>query len=82
MQCKVMHQIFNSFYSILKKWSKLGQKTDFLAHFERFFVYYTLLRLMIYAPIFSQILMEKPNVLWRYIMVVSFISVAFVVVKL
>ena len=49
MQCKVMHHIFDSFYSILKKWSKLGQKTDFLAHF------YALLCLIIYAPIFCQI---------------------------
>ena len=33
MQFKVMHQIFDSFYSAPKKWSKLGQKKDFLAHF-------------------------------------------------
>ena len=33
IQCKVMHQIFDSFYSISKKWSKLGGKTDFLAEF-------------------------------------------------
>ena len=25
MQCKVMRQIFDSFYSIIQKWSKLGQ---------------------------------------------------------
>ena len=53
IQCKVMHDIFDSFYSILKKWSKLGQKTDFLAHFQRILVY-TLLCLIIYAPIFCQ----------------------------
>ena len=34
MQCKAMHQIFDRFYSILKKRSKLGQKTDFLAFFS------------------------------------------------
>ena len=33
MQSKVMHDIFDSFYSVLKKWSKLDQKTDFLAYF-------------------------------------------------
>ena len=37
-QCKVMQHIFDSFYSIVKKWSK-GQKTDFLAHFQRFSVH-------------------------------------------
>ena len=42
MQCKVMHQIFDSFYSILKKWSKLGEKTDFLAHFLEIFSLHTL----------------------------------------
>ena len=30
---KKMHHILDSFYSILKKWSKLVQKFDFLAHF-------------------------------------------------
>ena len=54
IQCKVMHQIFDSFYSISKKWLNLGQMTDFLPHFQRFLVY-ALLRLIIYAPIFCQI---------------------------
>ena len=45
---------FDSFYSVLKKRSKLGQKTNFWAHFERFF-HYTLLRPLSYAPIFCQI---------------------------
>ena len=33
MLCKVMRQILDSFYSILEKWSKMVQKSDFLAHF-------------------------------------------------
>ena len=36
MQCEVMHQIFDSFYSIVKKWSKLGQKLTFLLIFRGF----------------------------------------------
>ena len=36
---KVMHQICNCFYWTIKKWSKLSQKTGFLAHFQRFFNY-------------------------------------------
>ena len=36
MTSKMMHQICYSFLSI-KKWSKLGRKIDFLAHFESFF---------------------------------------------
>ena len=54
MLYKVMHQILDNFYSILKKWSKLSQKSDFLAAFQRFFVY-ALLRLMSHAPVFFQI---------------------------
>ena len=46
-----MHQKCNGFYSIVKKLSKLGQETKFLAHFERPFVY-TFLHPMIYAPMF------------------------------
>ena len=29
----------DSFYSVLKKWLKLTQKSDFLVLFQRFFVY-------------------------------------------
>ena len=42
MQCEVIHQIFDNFYSISKKWSKLGQKTDFLAHFLEVFSLHSL----------------------------------------
>ena len=38
-QCNVMHQEYGGFYFVLKKHLKLSQKTDFLAHFERFLVY-------------------------------------------
>ena len=48
-----MHQICYGFYRSIKKWSKLGQKTCFLAHFEGSFVY-ALLRPMSYAPRFCQ----------------------------
>ena len=50
------------FHFIQKKWSKLGQKANFVAYFERFFVY-ILLRPVIYAPVFCQIirLMEVHN---------------------
>ena len=53
IQCQVMHQIFDSFCSVLKKWSKLGQKTHFVASFQRFFNH-AFLCLMSYAPIFCQ----------------------------
>ena len=36
MQCEVMHQIFDSFYSISKKWSKLGEKNFFSGSFLAF----------------------------------------------
>ena len=39
MECKVINQIFDGFYCILENWSKSGQKTDSLTHFDRFFVY-------------------------------------------
>ena len=52
MQCNAMHQIFDISYSIVKNWSKLGPKPDFLAHFDRFFVY-AVLHLLSYAPIFT-----------------------------
>ena len=39
MLCKVMHQICDRFYFIVKKCSRISQKTDFLANIERFFGY-------------------------------------------
>ena len=36
--CKMMHQICYGFYWSIKKWLKWGQKSYFLAHFERFFL--------------------------------------------
>ena len=51
-----MHQICEGFYCILyyEEMVEVGPKTDFLSHFERFFVY-THLRPISYAPIFFQI---------------------------
>ena len=62
MQRNVMHQAYGGFYFILEKHLKLSQKTDFLAHFERFLVY-AFLRPVRYTPIFCQIkcLMEVHN---------------------
>ena len=54
MQCNLMHPIFDSFYSIQKKWSELGTKTDFLANFARFSVS-ALQHPISYAPILGQI---------------------------
>ena len=33
IKCNLIHQIMEGFYNILNKWSKLGQKTDFLGNF-------------------------------------------------
>ena len=76
MQCKVMHDIGHGFYCTIKKWSKLGKKTDFLTQFCRFLVSPS------YALSFRPQSSAKLKVLWRYIIVVSFISIAFVVAKL
>ena len=54
MQCQVMYQACDGFYFIPQKQSKLSQKTDFLTHFERFFVYAPL-RPLSYAQILCQI---------------------------
>ena len=54
MQCNAMHQIFDISYSTVKTWSKLAPKPDFLAHFDRFFVY-AVLHPLSYAPILHQI---------------------------
>ena len=70
-----MHQAYDYFHFILKKHLKLSQKFDFLAHFERFLVY-AFLHPMSYTPIFCQI-----KRLMKVHIVVSFISVAFLVVK-
>ena len=64
------------FYFILKKNLKLSQKIDFLGHFERFWF------MPSYALWVTPQSSAKSNVLRRCIIVVSFISVAFVVVKL
>ena len=57
---------YGFYWSIKKEMIKIGLK-NFLVHFVRFFIY-VLLHLMSYHP--------------RYISLVSFISIAFVVVKL
>ena len=54
MQSNVLHEIFDSFYSTVENWSKLGQKTDFLGNFQRFFMN-ALLHPMSYAPTFTPI---------------------------
>ena len=51
--CRVMHQICHGFYCVKKKKLELNQKTYFLAHFERFFIW-ALLRPTSRAPIFIQ----------------------------
>lgn len=43
MQCKVMHEVCESFYCTMKKWWKLSREKDFLAHLEIYFVYALLL---------------------------------------
>ena len=57
-----MHQICYCFYCIIKKWSKLSQKTGFLAYFDRFFDYTLLHPDKLHTPIFCQI---KHLMLWR-----------------
>ena len=69
-------------YSILQKWWKLGQRTVFPAHFDRFLAFgsfwllFTPLATIKLCPNFS----AKWKVSWR--IVASFIFIAFVVVKL
>ena len=50
----MMHQACDIFYFIVKKYLKLSQKTNYLAHFERF-SNCAPLYLLSYAPIFCQI---------------------------
>ena len=75
MLCIVMHQAYDGFYFILKKHLKLSQNINFLANFERFLVY-TFLHPTSYTQSSA-----KLNVIWRYIIMASFISVTFVVIK-
>ena len=68
MTCKMMHQICYGFYWSIKKWSKLGQKTEFLTHFEFFSSYpYEL-----HPKVFCQ-MKELFKILKIYISMVSFI---------
>ena len=64
------------FYWSIKKWSKLGQKADFLL----------ILRVFLFMPSYTLWVMPQDFAKWkallRYISVASFISVAFVGVKL
>ena len=53
MHWRLVHQACDRFYFILGKHLNLSQKTDFLLHFDRFFVY-ALLRPMIYVLVFCQ----------------------------
>ena len=77
MTCKMMHQICCSFYWNLRKLSKLDQKADFLAHFGRFFLFMRSYTLWVTTQRFG-----KWKNLLRYISVVSFINIAFVIVML
>ena len=77
MTCKMMHQICCSFNWNLRKLSKLDQKADFLAHFGRFFLFMRSYTLWVTTQRFG-----KWKNLLRYISVVSFINIAFVVVML
>ena len=54
MQYNIIHQESDYFYFILKKHLNWAEKTDFLAHFERFLVY-AFLRPKSYIQIFCQI---------------------------
>ena len=73
----MMHQICCSFYWNLRKLSKLDQKADFLAHFDRFFLFMRSYTLWVTTQRFG-----KWKNLLRYISVVSFINIAFVIVML
>ena len=52
IKCNLMHQMIEGFYNILNIWSKLGQKTEFLSNFYRFFIN-ALSRPLSCAPIFT-----------------------------
>ena len=76
MQFIVIHHEHDGFYFILKKHLKLSQKNDFWLILTGFW----------FTPSYTLWITTqssaKLNVQWRYIIVVSFISVAFVIVKL
>ena len=71
-----MHQIWCSFYWSINKLSKLGQKTDFLAQFDRVFLLMASYTLWVTRQHF-----DKWITLLRYISVVSYVNIAFTVVK-
>ena len=72
-----MHQIWCSFYWSISKLSKLGQKTDFLAQFDRVFLLMASYTLWVTRQHF-----DKWITLLRYISVVSYVNIAFTVVKI
>ena len=77
MISKMMHQICYGFYWNIKKWSKLGQKIDF------WLILWVLILFML--PYILRVIPQdfaKWKTLLRYISMVSFISIAFVVEKL
>ena len=77
MISKMMHQICYGFYWNIKKWSKLGQKIDF------WLILWVLILFML--PYILWVIPQdfaKWKTLLRYISMVSFISIAFVVEKL
>ena len=79
MTCKMMHQICYGFYWSIKKWSKLGQKTKFLAHFVSFFVYALLYSMN--TPIFCQ--MKDPITIYICDKLMKLTTdIAYVLVKL
>ena len=63
----------------IKKWLKLGQKNDFLAHFERFFFAYAFLHPR-FAPRFCE-LKDLIKIIKIQSSVAGFISTGYVVVK-
>ena len=79
MQCKIMHHMCDGFKCILENSWHLNRETDFLTHFKMFFLY-AFLCPMSYVPTFCQIkdLLKTLNRLIG----VSFISIAFIAVKL
>ena len=77
IQWNVMHQICHAFHCTIKKWSKLSQKK---------LIFWLFLKGFQVTPSYAQwVTLEflgKWKVSWRYIILVSFISITFVVVKL
>ena len=75
MQCKIMHHILDSFYSILEM-VKIRPKNWFFCSFL------VVVSLRSFTPYHLRPNLAKLKVLWRYIIKVSFISIKFVVAKL